>query len=79
MIVVDEYLAIRSLLGVFPESLPDEPLAITTSTHWRLLQRIHSPSGGQMSQALSALSPAGRAVLRQPVPAVLDVVIHVAA
>lgn len=73
MIVVDEYLAIRSLLGDVPADLPDEPLAITASAHWRILQRIHAPSGGQLSQALSALSPAGRAVFRQPSPVVLDV------
>jgi hypothetical protein len=56
VIVVDEYLAIRSLLGDVPGDLPDEPLAITASAHWRILQRIHAPSGGQLSQALSALS-----------------------
>lgn len=74
MIVVDEYLAVRSLLGDVPVDLPDEPLAITTSAHWRLLQRIHSPAGGQLSRTLSALSPGGRDVLRQPHPAVLEVV-----
>ena len=73
MIVVDEYLAIRSLLGDVPVGLPDEPLALTASAHWRLLQRIHSPSGGQLSQALATLSSAGRDVLRRPAPAVLEV------
>lgn len=73
MIVVDEYLAIRSLTGVLPADLPDEPLALTTSAHWRILQRIHGPGTGQLSQALGALSPAGRAVLRKPVPDVLEV------
>lgn len=73
MIVVDEYLAIRSLLGDVPAGLPDEPLAITASAQWRILQRIHAPSGGQLSQALGALSPAGRAVLREPSSAVLEV------
>lgn len=73
MIVVDEYLALRSLTGVLPADLPDEPLALTTSAHWRILQRIHTPGTGQLSQALSALSPAGRAVLRKPVPAVLEI------
>jgi hypothetical protein len=73
VIVVDEYLAIRSLLGDVPLDLPDEPLAITASAQWRILQRIHAPAGGQLSQALSALSPAGRAVFRQPSPAVLEV------
>lgn len=73
MIVVDEYLAIRSLLGDLPVDLPDEPLSITTSAHWRILQRIHAPGTGQLSGALSALSPAGRGALRKPVPAVLEV------
>lgn len=73
MIVVDEYLAIRSLTGVLPAELPDEPLGLTTSAHWRILQRIHAPGAGQLSQALAALSPAGRAVLRRPAPAVLEV------
>ena len=74
MIVVDEYLAIRSLTGVLPASLPDEPLALTTSAHWRILQRIHAPGTGQLSLAMGALSPTGRAALREPVPAVLEVV-----
>ena len=73
MIVVDEYLAIRSLSGDLPDGLPDEPLALTTSAHWRILLRIHAPGSGQLSQALGALSPAGRVALREPVPAVLEV------
>ena len=73
MIVVDEYLAIRSLLGVLPEGLPDEPLAITTSVHWRLLQRVHAPAGGQLSQALAALPASDREALRFPHREVLEV------
>lgn len=73
MIVVDEYLAIRSLLGVLPGGLPDEPLAITTSAHWRLLQRVHAPAGGQLSQAHDALPPSDREALRFPHREVLDV------
>jgi hypothetical protein len=73
LIVVDEYLAIRSLLGVLPEGLPDEPLAITTSAHWRLLQRVHAPAGGQLSQALSGLPASDREALRFPHREVLDV------
>lgn len=73
MIVVDEYLAIRSLLGLLPEGLPDEPLAITTSAHWRLLQRVHTPSGGQLSQALAALPEPDREALRFPHREVLEV------
>ena len=73
MIVVDEYLAIRSLTGVLPAELPDEPLAVTTSAHWRMLFRIHAPGTGQLSQALRALPPDDLAVLRKPAPAVLEV------
>ena len=73
MIVVDEYLAIRSLTGLLPADLPDEPLGLTTSAHWRILQRIHAPGSGQLSQALGALSPGGPVALREPVPAVLEV------
>lgn len=73
MIVVDEYLAVRSLLGILPEDLPDEPLAITTSAHWRLLQRVHAPSGGQLSQALAALPASDREALRFPHREVIEV------
>ena len=73
MIVVDEYLAIRSLLGVLPDGLPDESLAITTSAHWRLLQRLHAPSGGQLSEALAALPDSDREALRFPGREVLEV------
>jgi hypothetical protein len=73
VIVVDEYLAVRSLLGDLPDEVPDEPLALTASAHWRLLQRVHAPGGGQLSQALSALSPAGRDVIRRPAPSLLEV------
>ena len=74
MIVVDEHLAIRSLLGMLPDVLPDEQLAITSSAHWRLLQRLHAPSGGQLSQALAALPTPDREVLRFPRREVLEVV-----
>jgi len=73
VIVVDEYLAIRSLLGRLPDDLPPGQLAIPTSVHWRLLQRVHRPGTGQLSQALAGLSPAGRAAIRQPDPVLLAV------
>lgn len=73
MIVVDEYLAIRSLLGELPAEVPDEPLGLTASAHWRILQRVHAPSGGQLSQVLAGLSPSARAALQRPVPAVLEI------
>lgn len=59
MIVVDKYLAIRSLTGALPTDLPDEPLSLTTSAHWRILQRIHAPGSGQLSHALGATLVAG--------------------
>jgi hypothetical protein len=73
VIVVDEYLAMRSLTGVLPADLPDEPIAVTTWAHWRILLRIHAPGTGQLSKVLRALSPADLGVLREPVPAVLEV------
>ena len=54
MIVVDEYLAVRVMGGWWPDGLPDDDdLALPASRHWRLLQRVHSPSGGQLSQILA--------------------------
>ncbi|HPB44507.1 MAG: hypothetical protein M9952_04045 [Microthrixaceae bacterium] len=73
MIVVDEYLAIRSLVGDTPSDLPDDVLAITTSVHWRILQRLHLPRGGQLSQAMAALSEPGRAAFRRPAPEILEI------
>lgn len=73
MIVVDEYLAIRSLIGLLPAGFPDDRLAITASVHRRLLQRIHAPAGGQLSQALDALPASDRDVLRFPHREALEV------
>lgn len=73
MIIIDEYLAIRSLLGHIPDEVPEGPRALPASTHWRLLQRIHAPGSGQLSQALAHLSPSGLAALRRPHPAVLEI------
>ena len=73
MIVVDEYLAVRSLLGALPAEVPDEPVALPLSAHWRLLQRLHAPGSGQLSRVLAALPEIDREVLRAPDPAVLEV------
>ncbi|MGH3576994.1 MAG: hypothetical protein ACRDU0_05495 [Mycobacterium sp.] len=74
MIVIDEYLAVRVVGGQWPKGLPDdEDLVLPTSRHWRLLQRIHAPGGGQLSQVLGSLSPAGRDSIRYPHPEVLQV------
>lgn len=66
-------LAVWSVLGVLPPEVPDELLALPLSARWRLLQRLHTPAGGQLSQALARLPAADREVLRAPDPSVLEV------
>ena len=74
MIVVDEYLAVRVMGGAWPEGLPDdEDLVLPASRHWRLLQRVHAPGDGQLSQILAQLSDAGRDGIRHPHPEVFGV------
>jgi hypothetical protein len=76
MIVIDEYLAMRVVFASdgWPEDLPDtEDLVLPASRHWRLLQRIHGPGTGQLSQRLAALAPAARDTLRFPHPEVLQI------
>jgi len=74
VIVIDEYLAMRVVGGDWPAGLPDsEELALPASRHWRILQRIHAPGSGQISQVLAALTPAGRDSLRHPHPELLQI------
>jgi hypothetical protein len=73
MIVVDEYLAVRVLLGQWPEGLPTEDPALPTTRHWRLLQAVHSPRGGQLSRLLGLLPEADQDALRHPRPEILQV------
>ncbi len=74
MIVIDEYLAVRVINGDWPGTLPDDDdLALPVSRHWRLLQRLHAPAGGQLSKVLAALSPAGRQAVRHPHPEMLQI------
>lgn len=74
MLVIDEYVAVDVLVGDWPDELPDdESLALPASRHFRLLQRAHQPSGGQLSRVLGQLSPAGRLALRNPHPEVFQV------
>jgi hypothetical protein len=69
VIVIDEYLAVRGVGGDWPAGLPDdEDLVLTAGRHWRLLQRIHAPGTGQLSQVLARLSAAGRDGIRHPHP-----------
>lgn len=73
MVVIDEYLAVRVLGGSWPEGLPDDELVLPASRHWRLLQRVHAPGGGQLSQLLAALPGGDLDVVRHPHPEVLQV------
>ena len=73
MIVVDEYLAVWSLLGVLSPDVPNDRMALPLSAHWRLLQRLHAPAGGQLSRVLAMLPDADRETLRAPDPTFLEV------
>ena len=74
MILIDEYLAMRVLGGSWPDGLPDDDdQALTASRHWRLLQRIHAPGTGQLSQRLAELPANDLAVIRHPHPEILHV------
>ena len=74
MLVIDEYLAVRVLGGHWPTGLPDdEDLALPASRHWRLLQRVHNPAGGQLSELLGSLPGSDLTVVRFPHPEVLQV------
>lgn len=73
MIVIDEYLAVRVVLADWPAELPDDELALPASRHWRLLQALHAPRGGQLSRILSLLPESDRDVVRHPHPEVFQV------
>jgi hypothetical protein len=73
VIVIDEYLAVRILSGSWPAGLPDDELALPASRHWRLLQRVHSPGGGQLSRLLATLGAGDLGVVRFPHPEILSV------
>ncbi|MGK2957597.1 MAG: hypothetical protein ACSLFB_04180 [Acidimicrobiales bacterium] len=75
MIVVDEYLAARVVAGDWPDGLPDDDdIALTAARHWRLLQRIHKPSGGQLTGTIERLIQGELHALRFPHPEVLHVI-----
>jgi hypothetical protein len=73
VIVIDEYLAVRVLFARWPAGLPEDELALPASRHWRLLQALHHPRGGQLSQILAPLPEPDRAALRWPHPEVLQI------
>lgn len=71
MLVIDEYLAVRVLVGAHPTQLdPDETLALPAYRHYRLLQRVHAPGAGQLSQLLGDTD---RQAIRRPHPEVLHI------
>jgi hypothetical protein len=73
VIVIDEYLAVRVLGGGWPDELPDDELALPASRHWRLLQRVHGPTTGQLSRLLANLPGEDLGVVRWPHPEVLQI------
>jgi class 3 adenylate cyclase len=71
VLVIDEYLAVRALVGAQPTELDiDETLGLPAYRHYRLLQRIHTPGSGQLSRLLS---DADQEAIRRPHPEVLHV------
>lgn len=71
MLVIDEYLAVRVLVGARPDDLADdEPLALPAYRHYRLLQRIHAPGTGQLS---GLLADTDQQAIRRPHPEVLQI------
>jgi hypothetical protein len=74
MIVIDEYLLVRVVLGQWPVDVPDsEELILPLSRHWRLLQALHGPGTGQLSAVLASLTPSGREAIRFPHPELVQV------
>lgn len=74
MLVIDEYLAVDVMLGDWPDGLPDDDLLLLpASRHFRLLQRIHQPGGGQLSALLGRLPEPDRQAMRHPHPEVLQI------
>jgi hypothetical protein len=73
VIIIDEYVAVRVVLGRWPAAMPDDELGLPTLGHWRLLQVLHNPRGGQLTRILSPLPEPDRAALRWPDPEVLRV------
>lgn len=71
MLVIDEYLAVRVLVGARPADFDeDEPLALPAYRHYRLLQRVHQPGTGQLS---GLLSDSDQDAVRRPHPEVLQI------
>ena len=74
MIVVDEYLALRVLVAPPPPWLGNDELGLPTSRHWRILQAMHHPRGGQLSRLLAGLEDEDRQALRHPSSELMTVI-----
>src|SRR5689334_25057597 len=73
MLVIDEYLALRVIGGDWPAELPDDELGLPVPRHWRLLQRVYAPAGGQLSQLPASLPASDLDAVRFPHPDVVQV------
>lgn len=73
MQIVDEYVALRVLVGDWPPEIPQDLLGLTYTRHWRLLSAMAVPTAGKISRRLGALSVEGRAAIRRPHPDLLEV------
>ena len=73
MQIVDEYVALRVLVGDWPSEVPQDLLGLPYTRHWRLLSAIALPTRGQISRRLALLSPAARDALQRPHPDLLEV------
>jgi hypothetical protein len=71
--IVDEYVALRVLVGDWPAEIPADLLGLTYTRHWRLLSALAVPAGGRISRRLAALDGDDRDVIRRPHPDLLEV------
>jgi hypothetical protein len=71
--IVDEYVALRALVGDWPAEIPRDLLGLTYARHWRLLSALAVPGRGRISRRLSALSNDDREAIRRPHPDLVEV------
>lgn len=73
MRIVDEYVALRALVGDWPAEIPADLLGLTYTRHWRLLSAMSASTGGRISRRLSALGTEDLEAIRRPHPDLLEV------
>ena len=73
MRIVDEYVALRALVGDWPVEIPADLLGLTYTRHWRLLSAMAVPAAGRISRRLSALGTEDREAIRRPHPDLVEV------